>query len=134
VSRPSGGGVDHGSAKAEKPKRAVSDYVVVGTLVVSIVGLALSQWSTREELGNARQENQLTQQKQLAERYEHAILELGSERAPIRLAGVYELERVARASPEHYQLAMEILADYLRIPPCGDREGPSGRGYLWGGI
>jgi hypothetical protein len=96
--------------------------VVVGGLVVSVVTLGFNQWRTGQQLEttnrgleNAQQELQLTQQGQFSERYAHAIEELGSERVPIRLTGIYELEQVALASPEHYQLGMEILADYLRI-------------------
>jgi hypothetical protein len=107
---------------AEKSKRSIGDYVIVGGLVVSVATLGVNQWRTSQELGNAQQQIQLTQQElqltqqgQFNERYAHAIEELGSERLPIRLTGIYELEQVARASPEHYQLGMEILADYLRI-------------------
>ncbi len=114
ASTPSGGGANQNSDKAEKSKRAVSDYVVVGGLVVSIATLAFNQLRTSQELGNAQQQIQLTQQGQFSERYAHAIEELGSERLPIRLTGIYELEQVALGSPEHYPLGMEILADYLR--------------------
>jgi hypothetical protein len=91
-------------------------------VAVSIVTLFIQQGNIQEELRNAqqdlqltRQELNLTQQGQFSERYAHAIEQLGSERAPSRLTGIYELEQVALASPDHYQLGMEILADYLRI-------------------
>jgi hypothetical protein len=113
ASTPSGGGANQASDKAEKSKRAISDYVVVGGLVVSIVTLGFNQLRTGQDLETTRQNLQLTQQGQFSERYAHTIEELGSERVPIRLTGIYELEQVALASPEHYQLGMEILVDRL---------------------
>jgi uncharacterized protein YjbI with pentapeptide repeats len=82
-------------------------------VIVSIITLFLNQRTTQEQLSVTR--------------YAHAIEQLGSENAPSRLTGIYELEQVARASPEqHYQLGMEILADYLRIfsPVAGDAGTP----------
>src|SRR4051794_11491627 len=70
-------------------------------VIVSIVTLAINHITTEEQLSETR--------------YAHAIEQLGSTNPPSRLTGIYELEQVAHTSPEHYQLAMEILADYLRI-------------------
>src|SRR5215213_1626180 len=110
--------------EAEKPKRSIRDYLLGGgglVVLVSIATLAVNQWRTgqeleltNQELENAQQELELAQQGQFSERYAHAIEQLGSERLPSRLTGIYELEQVALASPEHYQLGMEILAYYLR--------------------
>jgi hypothetical protein len=133
-----GGGDDHGPDKAEKPKRSIGDNALIGVVVTfigvvaSIVGLALTQSNTiqelettRQELETTRQELQLIQLGQFSERYVHAIEQLGSERLPSRLTGIYELEQVALASPDHYQLGMEILADYLRIvSPASVAPGP----------
>ncbi len=76
-------------------------------VAVSIITLFFNHRATQEQLKAAQE--QLT-----VSRYAHAIQELGSDRLPSRVAGIYELEQVALASPEHYQLGMEILADYLR--------------------
>ena len=106
-----------GTNEGEKPKPSIRDYLLGGgglVVLVSIATLALNQLRTQEELKNAQQELQLTQQGQFSTRYAHAVDELGSERLPIKLTGIYELEQVALASPDHYQLGMEILANYLR--------------------
>jgi Pentapeptide repeats (8 copies) len=122
------GGDDHGPDKAVKPKRSIVDYAVLIGLVglfISVVTLFDNQVRTRQELETTRQELNLTQLGQFNERYAHAIEQLGSERLPSRLTGIYELEQVALASPEHYQLGMEILADYLRIvSPASVAPGP----------
>jgi hypothetical protein len=126
---PPSGGDEQGTDEAAKPKRSIGDYVVVEGLVVSILTLGFNQWRTvqdlettnrglenaQQELDLTRQELTLTQQGQFSERYAHAIQQLGSENRPSRLTGIYELEQVALDSPDHYQLGMEILADYLRI-------------------
>ncbi|MEV6236478.1 pentapeptide repeat-containing protein [Lentzea sp. NPDC051838] len=61
--------------------------------------------------------------------YTKASEQLGSEKAPVRLAGIYALERLAQDNAEQRQTIVNLLCAYLRMPyqppgdePDGERE------------
>jgi hypothetical protein len=57
---------------------------------------------------------QLTQDRQITERYTRAVEQLGSDKLELRLGAIYALERIARDSePDHWPI-MEILTAYVR--------------------
>jgi Pentapeptide repeats (9 copies) len=63
----------------------------------------------------------------LAKRYQEAAAQLGHEKAPVRLAGVYAMARLADDWLEQRQECVDVLCAYLRMP--SDAEGdvfPSG--------
>ena len=55
-------------------------------------------------------------ERRVTELYGKAADQLGSDKAPVRLAGVYALERLAQGSPEHRQTIVNVLCAYLRMP------------------
>jgi len=55
-------------------------------------------------------------ERRVTELYGKAADQLGSEKAPVRLAGVYALERLAQNNPEHRQTIVNVLCAYLRMP------------------
>jgi hypothetical protein len=48
--------------------------------------------------------------------YVKAAEQLGSDKAPVRLAGLYALERLAQDNPVHRQSIVEVICAYLRMP------------------
>lgn len=48
--------------------------------------------------------------------YTKAADQLGSDKAPVRLAGVYALERLAQDNPGQRQMVVNLLCAYLRMP------------------
>ncbi|ROO60052.1 pentapeptide repeat protein [Micromonospora sp. Llam0] len=63
-------------------------------------------------------------EKRVTELYVKAAEQLGSDKAPVRLAGLYALERLAQDNPVHRQSIVEVVCAYLRmpyIPPAGKR-------------
>jgi len=48
--------------------------------------------------------------------YAKAADQLGSDKAPVRLAGVYALERLAQDNPDQRQMVVNLLCAYLRMP------------------
>lgn len=56
----------------------------------------------------------LAEQKQITDRFTAAIVNIGNDRMPVRLGGVYALERIARDSPNDYWTVMEVLSAYVR--------------------
>jgi Pentapeptide repeats (9 copies) len=55
-------------------------------------------------------------ERRLTELYGKAADQLGSDKAPVRLAGVYALERLAQDDPRHRQTIVNLLCAYLRMP------------------
>lgn len=55
-------------------------------------------------------------ERRITELYAAAVEQLGSEKAPVRLGGLYALERLAQDNPGHRQTVVEVLCAYLRMP------------------
>ncbi|TDV55073.1 pentapeptide repeat protein [Actinophytocola oryzae] len=55
-------------------------------------------------------------ERRVTELYGKAADQLGSDKAPVRLAGVYALERLAQGQPAHRQTVVNLLCAYLRMP------------------
>ncbi|GAB1515992.1 pentapeptide repeat-containing protein [Actinophytocola sp. KF-1] len=55
-------------------------------------------------------------ERRITELYGKAADQLGSDKAPVRLAGVYALERLAQDEPRHRQTVVNLLCAYLRMP------------------
>jgi hypothetical protein len=61
-------------------------------------------------------------ERRVTELYGKAADQLGSDKAPVRLAGVYALERLAQDHPQHRQTIVNLLCAYLRMPYAPPRE------------
>ncbi|MEV4183781.1 pentapeptide repeat-containing protein [Streptosporangium canum] len=55
-------------------------------------------------------------ERRVTELYTKAAEQLGSDKAAVRLAGLYSLERVAQDNPGHRQTIVNVLCAYLRMP------------------
>lgn len=65
-------------------------------------------------------------ERRVTELYLKAADQLGSEKAPVRLAGLYALERLGKANPEHRQTIVDVLCAYLRMPlSVTESDGPA---------
>lgn len=53
----------------------------------------------------------------LARRYQDASMQLGHEKAAVRLAGVYAIARLADDWPQERQTCIDVLCGCLRMPP-----------------
>lgn len=64
----------------------------------------------------------------VTELYSRAVDQLGSEQAPVRLGGLYALERLAQDTPDQRQTITNVLCAYLRMPytPPDDTPAPTG--------
>ena len=101
---------------------------------------------TAETLGLAEQSQKDTVkdaiERRVTELYTKAADQLGSEKAPVRLAGLYALERLAQDNPSQRQTIVNVICAYLQMPytppgaapvePSADRpsseRAPTGRG------
>ncbi|MBF6176386.1 pentapeptide repeat-containing protein [Nocardia blacklockiae] len=67
-------------------------------------------------------------ERRVTELYTKAADQLGSDKAPVRMAGLYALERLAHGHPEHRQTIVSVLCAYLRMPfvlPESGDDGPA---------
>jgi hypothetical protein len=55
-------------------------------------------------------------QQRITELYSNAVEQLGHEKAPVRLGGLYALERLAQDNPEQRQTIVDVVCAYLRMP------------------
>lgn len=55
-------------------------------------------------------------ERRITELYTRAAEQLGSDKAPVRLAGLYALERLAQDNPRQRQTIVNVLCAYLRMP------------------
>lgn len=55
-------------------------------------------------------------ERRITELYTKAAEQLGSDKAVVRLAGLYAMERLAQANPRHRQTVVEVFCGYLRMP------------------
>jgi uncharacterized protein YjbI with pentapeptide repeats len=113
----------HGGDQARNQLEAIK---TAGTVVVGAGGgvallLAARRQRSAEIALKQKDREQAHQERDAAERritdlYSKAADQLGSDKAPVRLAGLYALERVAQNNPEQRQTIVNVLCAYLRMP------------------
>jgi hypothetical protein len=97
-----------------------------GTIVVGTGGAAALLLAARrqrsteialkhQELVAATTEADATARR-ITELYTTAVEQLGSDKAPVRLGGLYALERLAQDNPHQRQTIVNVLCAYLRMP------------------
>ncbi|WP_410607643.1 pentapeptide repeat-containing protein [Amycolatopsis sp. lyj-109] len=66
------------------------------------------------------------EERRVTELYTKAVEQLGSEKAPVRLGGLYALERLGQDNPKQRQTIVNVLCAYLRMPFEGPEHGIRG--------
>ncbi|MFJ1760530.1 pentapeptide repeat-containing protein [Amycolatopsis sp. NPDC088138] len=107
-----GGGRPEDSARLEALKTAAN--IVVGTGGAAALLLAARRQRSAE-LDLVQKDHDATERR-VTEIYSKAADQLGSDKAPVRLAGLYSLERLAGGYPPHRQTIVNVLCAYLRMP------------------
>jgi uncharacterized protein YjbI with pentapeptide repeats len=92
------------------------DFAKVVLAIVGGIGavVALVVAYRKQHLGEAAEFRE--DAKLFAERFTKAADQLGSDKAPVRLAGMYALEGLAQGAPEQRQMIVNVLCAYLRMP------------------
>jgi uncharacterized protein YjbI with pentapeptide repeats len=67
-------------------------------------------------------------ERRITEIYTAAVEQLGSDKAAVRLGGLYALERLAQDNPGHRQTIVEVFCAYLRMPDPDEEPAPGGAG------
>jgi uncharacterized protein YjbI with pentapeptide repeats len=129
-----GHGTDADKARLESVR-------TVGTIVLGAGGFfalllaARRQQTAEQELATKRTDLLLREQanddarhdaaeRRISDLYLKAVEQLGAEKAPVRLAGLYALERLAQDNPAHRQTIVNVVSAYLRMPyePVADED------------
>lgn len=121
-----GGGNEQDKVRLEIVKIAGS--IVVGTGGGAALLLAARRQRSME-LGLAQAERDLSykeeaasdarldsKERRITELYASAAEQLASDKAPVRLAGLYALERLGNVSPDLRQTIVNLFCAYLRMP------------------
>ena len=95
--------------------------IVLGTGGAAALLLAARRQRSTEIALNQKDRDLYHQERDAIERritdlYTKAADQLGSDKAPVRLAGMYALERVAQNNPDQRQTIVNVLCAYLRMP------------------
>jgi len=118
--------VGDGVQRAQLRVDSIRTGLTIGASVTAAFALLLA--FRRQQLAERTQ--QATEydagEKRVTELYVKAADQLGSDKAPVRLAGLYALERLAQDNPAHRQSIVEVICAYLRMPytPPGDKPAP----------
>jgi uncharacterized protein YjbI with pentapeptide repeats len=102
------------------PNAGQLDAIRTGVLIGVLVGVAAALllvarhvWRS-ERAADARELD--AEERRGTEAYARAADQLGSEKAPVRLAGLYALERLAQGEPQYRQTVVNVVCSYLRMP------------------
>ncbi|MBO3749689.1 pentapeptide repeat-containing protein [Streptosporangiaceae bacterium NEAU-GS5] len=74
-----------------------------------------------QELATAHTTHDATERR-VTELYTKAVEQLGNSQAPVRLGGLYALERLAQDTPALRQTIVDVICSYLRMPYTPPRE------------
>lgn len=107
-----GGGRPEDSARLDALRTAAN--IVVGTGGAAALLLAARRQRSAE-LDLVQKDHDATERR-VTEMYSKAADQLGNEKAPVRLAGLYALERLAGGYAPHRQTIVNVLCAYLRMP------------------
>ncbi len=108
---------------ASEPKDRASAIRTVFTIGFGFGGLATLGLFTRRQWHQERVADEVrydAEQRRITEQYMQAVEQLGHEKAPVRLGGLYALDRLGRNHPEQRQVIAEVWCAYLRrryMPP-----------------
>jgi uncharacterized protein YjbI with pentapeptide repeats len=121
-----GGGTDRDRARLEVVRTAGTVVVGAGGAVALLLA-ARRQRSTELTLEHQRKvalaaERDATERR-ITELYTRAVDQLGSDKAPVRLGGLFALERLAQNNLDQRQTIVDVICAYLRMPysPPGDQ-------------
>lgn len=107
------GGGDQASAHRLDALRTAASLVIGAGGAAALLLAARRQRYVELDL---EQKEHDANERRVTELYGKAADQLGSDKAPVRLAGVYALERLAQDQPQHRQTVVNLLCAYLRMP------------------
>ncbi|MFF0770985.1 pentapeptide repeat-containing protein [Nonomuraea wenchangensis] len=110
------------SARIEAGRTALAAAAGVGAAVTLLLAVRRQR---HQELATAHTTHDATERR-VTELYTKAVEQLGSDQAPVRLGGLYALERLGEHTPALQQTIVDVVCAYLRMPytPPPDETSP----------
>lgn len=105
-----------GTDRANSRLDAVRTGLAAGAGAGAAVTLMLAFRRQRHQEIATVLSNQDATERRITELYTKAVEQLGNDTAPVRLGGLYALERVAQDNPAHRQTIVNVICAYLRMP------------------
>jgi hypothetical protein len=87
---------------------------VGGTVIVGVAGFWASVSNTNKTTALTLRALELTEQGQVTDRYTKAVGQLGDESSPVRVGGIYALERISHDSPKDRTTIIYVLGAFIR--------------------
>ena len=109
-------GAKPGTDRANARLDAVRTGLAAGAGAGAAVGLMLAfRRQHHQEIATVLTDRDATERR-ITELYTKAVEQLGNDKAPVRLGGLYALERLAQDNPAHRQTIVNVICAYLRMP------------------
>ncbi|GAA1761391.1 hypothetical protein GCM10009734_82060 [Nonomuraea bangladeshensis] len=106
------------AARIEAVRTALAAGAGVGAAVTLLLAMRRQR---HQELATAHTTHDAAERR-VTELYTKAVEQLGNAQAPVRLGGLYALERLAQDTPELRQTIVDVICAYLRMPYALSRE------------
>lgn len=87
---------------------------VGGTVIVGVTGFWASVRNTNKATALTLRAIEVTEQGQVTDRYTKAVGQLGDESSPVRVGGVYALERIGHDSVKDRTTIIYVLGAFIR--------------------
>jgi len=105
-------GTDQANARLD----AVRTGLAAGAGAGAAVGLMLAfRRQHHQEIATDLTDHDATERR-ITELYTKAVEQLGNDKAPVRLGGLYAMERLAQDNAAHRQTIVNVICAYLRMP------------------
>ena len=105
-------GTDQANARLD----AIRTGLAAGAGAGAAVGLMLAfRRQHHQEITTALSDHDATERR-ITDLYTKAVEQLGNDKAPVRLGGLYALERLAQNNSEQRQTIVNVICAYLRMP------------------
>ena len=109
-------GAKPGTDRANSRLDAVRTGLAASAGAGAAVGLMLAfRRQHHQEIATDLTDRDATERR-ITELYTKAVEQLGNDKAPVRLGGLYALERLAQDNPAHRQTIVNVICAYLRMP------------------
>jgi len=115
-------------AREEDVPRLINEYRWTLAQIIGGLGLLFGLYLTWRRITATEESVRVAQEGQITEHFTRAIDQLGEEgkeKLPVRLGGIYALERIAKDSEKDHWAIMEVLTAYIRENVPRKEEPPS---------
>jgi shikimate kinase/uncharacterized protein YjbI with pentapeptide repeats len=104
------------SGRAEAVQAGLAAVGAVVALLVTLRRQRATEFGLGLQYDDLAQKEQDAVERRITELFTKAVEQTGSDKAPVRLGGLYSLERIAQDHEQHRQTIVEVICAYLRAP------------------